>query len=216
MQVSAIVILSLGIWVTATTPALADNFDWDATSKRINSNWDKIKTPGKIQQPGPIQKAGTIQKVSGEWKVPGAIQAPGGVNIKQDNCNKRLMVSGDTLFEFNKYTLSKQAEKTLTQIGTIIKGSGEHPVMVEGHTDAIGNEAYNQKLSEDRAATVKKWLVGHGFMNENGKVTGYGKTRPVARNTTPDGKDYPEGRRLNRRVEVVIDTCTTLSGSDKQ
>ncbi len=190
--------------------AHADNFDWNGTANRINNNWNKIKTPGKLQVPGTIQEAGKIQQVSGAWKVPGAIQTPSGINVKQEGCRKRLMVNGDTLFEFNKYSLTDASEKTLNALGALIQSSGNHPVFVEGHTDSIGDDAYNQMLSENRAKNVKDWLVAHKFVRESAKVVGYGKKQPVAPNTTADGKDNPAGRRLNRRVEIIVDTCSTF------
>lgn len=207
------VVCCLGFILSAVNaPARAEDFNWNETSRRINDNWDKIKTPEKIRSTNPIRSTKPLQKVTGEWKIPGAIQVPGGINIiKQDDCQKRLLISSDTLFEFDQSKLTPQAEKSLAQAGEEIKKSGSHPTIVEGHTDAIGNDLYNQTLSEKRAKTVKEWLVKHGYINALGKVIGYGKQRPVARNTTPDGNDYPEGRRLNRRVEIVIDTCAKFA-----
>lgn len=202
--VTLMLLLSAG-----SAPALAEKFNWDDTASRINKNWSKIKTPGKLQDTKAIRSTRPLQKVSGEWKIPGAIQVPGGINIRQVDCQKSLMISSDTLFQFDKHTLTPAAEKSLKAAGEEIKKAGKHPVTVEGHTDALGNDAYNQTLSEKRAQTVKDWLVEHGYINKSSKVTGFGRQRPVARNTTPDGEDYPEGRRLNRRVEIVIDTCTT-------
>lgn len=212
MRKTGLVIFCLGfVFCSVNTPAQADDFNWNETSRRINSNWDKLKRTTNIRGTAPIRPTKPLQKVTGEWKIPGAIQVPGGINIKQDDCKKRLMISSDTLFEFDQSKLNAQAEKSLAQAGEMIKKSGSHPTIVEGHTDAIGNDVYNQTLSEKRAKSVKEWLVKHGYVNDLGKCVGYGKQRPVARNTTPDGNDYPEGRRLNRRVEIVIDTCARFA-----
>jgi outer membrane protein OmpA-like peptidoglycan-associated protein len=73
---------------------------------------------------------------------------------------------------------------------------------VEGHTDATGAAGYNQTLSEQRARTVESWLESRGYVVANvTEVHGFGKTKPVASN------DTPEGRQKNRRVEIVINTC---------
>ena len=64
------------------------------------------------------------------------------------------------------------------------------------------------KLSEARATTVRDWLVGRGIVPATTPTKGYGKTSPIAPNQTSDGRDDPEGRQKNRRVEVVFDTCT--------
>ncbi len=69
---------------------------------------------------------------------------------------------------------------------------------VEGHTDAVGSDAFNQKLSEARADAVREYLVNQGLKSEAVTAKGFGKTQPVASN------DTPEGRQRNRRVELVV------------
>ena len=63
-------------------------------------------------------------------------------------------------------------------------------------------------LSEKRAITVRGWLVNHGYVPEGTPIEGLGQRNPVAPNTRPDGSDDPEGRQKNRRIEIVIDTCS--------
>lgn len=78
-------------------------------------------------------------------------------------------------------------------------------VAIEGHTDARGADAYNQTLSEQRAASVKEWLVANGKVNGATIATrGWGKAKPVAPNNLADGSDSPEGRARNRRVQVTV------------
>ena len=84
---------------------------------------------------------------------------------------------------------------------------GGKPVQVEGHTDSKGGDAYNVRLSEARATTVRDWMAGQGLIPAETPIKGYGKTKPAVPNTTADGPDDPEGRQKNRRVEVVFDTC---------
>ena len=77
--------------------------------------------------------------------------------------------------------------------------------MIEGHTDAKGADAYNQTLSEQRAASVKQWLVTNAQISGATITTrGLGKSKPVAHNTKPDGSDDPEGRAKNRRVQIIV------------
>jgi outer membrane protein OmpA-like peptidoglycan-associated protein len=73
-------------------------------------------------------------------------------------------------------------------------------VRIEGHTDNVGGAAFNMKLSEGRAASVRAWLVKHGIAASRLTSTGFGQTRPVDTNETD------EGRRNNRRVEFHIDS----------
>jgi OmpA-OmpF porin, OOP family len=76
-------------------------------------------------------------------------------------------------------------------------------VTIEGHTDSIGTEAYNQRLSERRATAVKRYLVSRGISAECLETIGYGKTRPIAPNTR-GRRDNPEGRAMNRRAELKV------------
>jgi outer membrane protein OmpA-like peptidoglycan-associated protein len=80
--------------------------------------------------------------------------------------------------------------------------------MIEGHTDAIGGESYNQGLGERRAAAIRAALVNRGLSLGQLNVRGFGKSHPVVPNQNPDGTDDPDGRQQNRRVEVVINTCS--------
>jgi hypothetical protein len=93
----------------------------------------------------------------------------------------------------------------------MIQKLGPHPVKVEGHTDGKGTEEYNQTLSEKRAERVKNWLLeNHVAPVAAVSTEGFGKRKPVAPNTKPDGSDNPQGRALNRRVEIVVDTCKSV------
>ena len=73
-------------------------------------------------------------------------------------------MGSDALFEFDKWTLTKDAEETLSALGPLVQKAGKHPVRVEGHRDGIGSAAYNHTLSEKRAQTVKDWLVSRGYV----------------------------------------------------
>ncbi len=108
-------------------------------------------------------------------------------------------------FDFDKSDI-RQADVMQLQkaVAFVKKYPGSH-VKLEGHTDGKGTEQYNQRLSERRAEAVKQYLIKEGAVNKTKiTATGYGKTKPVAPNTTKDGKDDPEGRAKNRRVEILI------------
>ncbi len=169
------------------------------------------QTPAEIQQPkGQWQVPGQIRAPTGPWQKPGEIQVPKGIqaiHAEKATCEERLTTVADALFEFDKATLNPDAEQTLAVLGPQIAQRGKHPVVIEGHTDAIGSDAHNQALSEQRAAAVRGWLAAHGYVPALTPIKGYGKKRPVAPNAKPDGSDDPVGRQKNRRVEVVIKTC---------
>ena len=94
------------------------------------------------------------------------------------------------------------AAAPLNKAGELIKSYATAPLTVRGHTDAKGSDAYNDALSLRRAQAVARAL--HAQTGRQAAVQGLGKRQPVAPNTTPDGRDDPVGRQLNRRVQILI------------
>ena len=173
--------------VAGTLPALAQK------SYEIQQPRGTWQTPGPIQQPkGPWQVPGEIQQPKGTWQVPGEIQVPKGIQAVRASaagCERRVSVVGDALFDFDKANLRPDAEETLVAAGPEIAKLGGKPTRVEGHTDAIGSDAYNMRLSEARATTVRNWLAGRALVLATTPIKGYGKTNPVAPNQTSDGRE---------------------------
>lgn len=116
----------------------------------------------------------------------------------------RLYLAADVLFDFDRSTLRPDAAKTLHQAADMIRARSRGAVRVEGYTDSKGNAAYNVRLSEQRAASVKEWLVSREKLNTAMTTLGFGAANPVAPNAKSDGSDDPAGRQQNRRVEIVI------------
>jgi outer membrane protein OmpA-like peptidoglycan-associated protein len=111
----------------------------------------------------------------------------------------------DVLFDFDKADIKKEAEPTLENLATLVRGFPRAEVRIEGHTDAKGTSSYNQALSERRAAAVTAWLGSkEGLRGVRFAVRGKGATEPVAPNQKPDGSDDPVGRQKNRRVSIVV------------
>ena len=104
----------------------------------------------------------------------------------------------DVLFDFNKYTLKPAARERLARVSGIVLAYPDLKLEIEGHTDSIGTEEYNQTLSEKRAATVRDYLISSGVKIDNVAARGLGKSDPVADNSSA------AGRKLNRRVEMVV------------
>jgi outer membrane protein OmpA-like peptidoglycan-associated protein len=130
---------------------------------------------------------------------------PPTVQIRETKTEVRLELPGDVLFDFDKWDIRPDAESTLRQVADIIKHHPNAKVTIAGYTDAKGADAYNLRLSEQRAAAVKAWLAQHGEVNGKRITTkGWGEAKPIAPNTHPDGSDNPEGRQKNRRVEVTV------------
>lgn len=117
----------------------------------------------------------------------------------------KVSLSADLLFDFDKADIKPAAEPELLKVVTVLKSYPKARLLIEGHTDGKGSDAYNQTLSEKRAATVAQWLASRAGLNAANVVTrGWGKSKPVAPNTRPDGSDDPDGRAKNRRVEITL------------
>ncbi len=118
-----------------------------------------------------------------------------------------LVTLGDVLFAFNKADLSAQAAPRLDKLANFLKQFPDRKLLIEGYTDSVGGDTYNQQLSERRAQAVRDALVQRGVDTSRITAKGYGKLHPVADNASP------EGRAMNRRVEIVIaDEKGTLRG----
>jgi len=132
----------------------------------------------------------TVQEVHQAMQALGATESALEVKVE---------LPADVLFDFDKADVRPDAAQALGRLATVIRGYPTGKVAIEGHTDAKGNDAYNQKLSERRAESVKSWLVDREKIAADRITTrGAGKSLPVADNSTE------AGRQKNRRVEVVI------------
>jgi len=105
---------------------------------------------------------------------------------------------GDVLFDFGKYDLRSEAREKLAKLSGIILAHPGLTLAVEGHTDSVGGDEANQKLSEQRAGAVRSYLIGQGLPEARLSSKGFGKTSPIADN------DSAAGRQKNRRVEIVV------------
>jgi outer membrane protein OmpA-like peptidoglycan-associated protein len=104
----------------------------------------------------------------------------------------------DVLFGFNQHDLKPEAREKLAKVSGILLAYPNLKLQVEGYTDNIGSDEYNQKLSEERADAVRDYLVSQSVPDANITAQGYGKTHPIADNSTNSG------RAQNRRVELVV------------
>jgi outer membrane protein OmpA-like peptidoglycan-associated protein len=104
----------------------------------------------------------------------------------------------DVLFDFNKYTLKPEAREKLAKVSGILLAYPNLKLQVEGYTDNIGSDEYNQKLSEQRADGVREYLVSQSVHEANVTAAGYGKSDPIADNSSSSG------RAQNRRVQLVV------------
>ena len=111
--------------------------------------------------------------------------------------HKKIVLRGVN-FDFNKYNIRPDAVPILEQACSILKSEPSINVQAQGNTDSIGGDAYNMRLSDRRANSVRDWLIKCGISPSRISTKGFGKTNPVASNATP------EGRAQNRRTELVV------------
>ena len=116
----------------------------------------------------------------------------------RDTARGLIVNMSDVLFDTGKYTLRPGAREKLARVGGIISGHPGLRLEVEGHTDSVGSDEYNQRLSEQRAASVRDYLLQQGLLGNAVSARGFGKTQPVTSNETA------AGRQQNRRVGLVV------------
>jgi outer membrane protein OmpA-like peptidoglycan-associated protein len=119
--------------------------------------------------------------------------------VRETDTEIRIDLSADVLFDFDKSDVKPEAKPTLARlVAEIREHAPKGTVRIEGHTDAIGKDAYNQALSERRAGAVCGWLAANGLKDLRFETRGFGAKVPIAPN------DTPENRQKNRRVEIVL------------
>jgi outer membrane protein OmpA-like peptidoglycan-associated protein len=126
----------------------------------------------------------------------------------RDSARGLIANMSDVLFRSGSFELLAGARERLAKVSGIVLAYPSLHVAVEGHTDSVGSDEYNQQLSERRAQAVRDYLVQQGISSSNVEAHGYGKTEPIASN------DTPEGRQQNRRVELVLSGDAIGSADD--
>ena len=115
-----------------------------------------------------------------------------------DTVRGLIVNMSDVLFDTGSYTLKPGAREKLAKISGILLAYPALKIQIEGHTDSVGGDDFNQKLSEQRAEMVRDYLIDQLVPASSVTARGFGKTKPIATN------DTPEGRQQNRRVELVV------------
>ena len=121
-----------------------------------------------------------------------------GFAVDRDGDVIKLNLPDGVTFDFNKAELKSQFYPALNNVASTLREYNQTIVEVSGHTDSIGTDAVNQRLSEQRAQNVGNYLIGQGVQRERFEIVGFGKRYPIADNGTE------QGRALNRRVEIRI------------
>jgi outer membrane protein OmpA-like peptidoglycan-associated protein len=195
-------LLAAALTVGAAAPALAAYTDPDAPETEAAARAALPRAVVREIEARVRDIVGLGRDVEG--RVTDLDRAKRDLGAQETDLEIRIQLPADVLFDFDKANIRPDSEEALGKVLVILRAHAKARIEIEGHTDGKGKPAYNQKLSESRAASVKAWLVKNGIPARQIGTKGYGMTKPVAPNTRPDGKDDPTGRQKNRRVEIVV------------
>ena len=183
---------------TLATAALAQNVDnWRNASGDVWKNstglcWRNANWTPATAAPG----------CDGAVAAPAAAPAPAAAApaapVAQAPAAAKVTYAADTFFDFNKSVIKPAGKAKLDDLVAKVKGINLEVIIAVGHTDSVGSDAYNQKLSVRRAESVKAYLVSKGIEKNRIYTEGKGEKQPVADNKTS------EGRAKNRRVEIEV------------
>jgi outer membrane protein OmpA-like peptidoglycan-associated protein len=139
------------------------------------------------------------RRAEAERRAREALERMQGSSVREDSRGLVITLPGQVLFATGKSSLLPSSRQKLNEVADVLKDQNRS-IVVEGHTDSTGTDAKNDVLSQQRADSVKDYLVSRGVPSDRVTTRGFGASHPVT------GNDSPEGRANNRRVEIIIET----------
>lgn len=176
------------------------------SSIRIGQDEISIQSVGdyvRLDVGGTAVDSGWRQRHS-SWTAADTLRLLDAFDARVEGGVTHLDLTGDVLFDFGSAAIRNDAATELGKLAHVLRAQAKEEVLVIGHTDSVGSETDNQKLSEARAVAVMQFLnAREGIPAQLMRGRGLGETKPIAHNTMPDGSDNPAGRARNRRVEIT-------------
>ena len=167
-----------------------------------DANWTPataaVGCDGAIVPPAPVAAAPAPAPAPAPAAAAKPAPAPAAAAAPQPPAATKVTYAADAFFDFNKSVLKPEGKAKLDDLTGKVKGINLEVIIAVGHTDSIGSDAYNQKLSVQRAEAVKAYLVSKGIEKNRVYTEGKGEKQPVADNKTK------EGQAKNRRVEIEV------------
>ncbi|HUI99451.1 MAG TPA: OmpA family protein [Usitatibacter sp.] len=194
---SAVLALAVGSAYADFTPDLQDSSGHavrDASGHCVVTSGVVLPECAGAKTPEPAAPAAPSQPAAPA--APEAPAAPMAAPAAPSSVRQSVVIQADALFDFDKSVVRPDGKKAIDEALDKLNGVDVEMVIATGHTDSIGTERYNQKLSERRAAAVKAYLVSKGIAASKITTIGKGETEPVATNKTA------AGRQKNRRVDI--------------
>lgn len=145
-------------------------------------------------------------------------RTPAGAAVLSSGCHLQeeiALVLDGIRFAFDSDQVTSASAEELIRAIRLLRSHPEVPVVIAGHTDSLGGDAYNQRLSEKRAAAVYRIIAPHIPDPERLTFRGFGRAQPVAANTLPGGVDNPYGRAKNRRVEFRVEATSETNWASR-
>ena len=173
-----------GTWKNSTGLCWRAGY-WTPANATPECDPDLVPKPAAVPAPPPVAPA----------PAPAPAPKP---EAKPKPVAEKITFAADVLFDFDKATIKPEGRSKLDDLASKVKGINLEVVIAIGHTDSIGEDAYNQRLSVRRAESVKAYLVSRGIEPNRVYTEGKGEKQPIASNKTKDG------RQKNRRVEIEV------------
>jgi len=167
-------------------------YAFDVTNKRPYSL--RLEKTGYFAKNVPVPASGRMNKDT--------LENPD-ICLQAFTIDKPIVIK-NVLYDFNKATLRPESKLVLDTLVTVLKDNPKIKVELSSHTDSIGSNKYNDKLSQERAQACVDYIIASGVEQSRIYAKGYGKRNPIAPNSLPNGKDNPAGRQLNRRTEFKV------------
>jgi outer membrane protein OmpA-like peptidoglycan-associated protein len=188
----------------ASTEAERLKLENDARAAAAQAETDRLKRENDAQRAASqsdldraAQERAQLEKEKAELRAQLLLQF-NTILQTRDTARGLIVNMSDVLFDTGKFSLRPEAREKLAKVAGIVSGHPGLRLDVEGHTDSVGGDDYNQKLSENRGGSVREYLVAQGMASAAVTSKGLGETQPLASN------DTAAGRQENRRVELVI------------
>ena len=186
--------------VGATGMLLYDDADDPGEHVRVPETENEQKAPDQDASPQPARSPlPSPPSVEKDEAIP-----KGEATSKEEGAPKEIVLRGIP-FAFNDRTIRPEFLPELNETVRILNDNPTLSVLIEGYADAVGSESFNLRLSRARAEAVRDYLVASGIAADRLRVVGRGEIDPLAPNARDDGSDNPEGRAVNRRVELSVE-----------
>jgi len=177
----------------------ADRVRAEAEQARLNAEAARAAAEAQAEQARTAAQQAAEQSEREKAQLREQLRAELNTILETRETERGLVVNvSDVLFDFDSANLKPGAREKVARVAAILHSHPDLKIAVEGHTDSVGSDQYNQRLSERRAESVRAGLLQQGVNREAVGTAGFGESRPVATNGTA------EGRQQNRRVEIVI------------